>query len=68
MFFKKQREIDRLRNRVHELEEILCPCSQHDFVQISKDMYFGSSPGEIDYLLTLQCKRCKKVVKKFEYM
>ena len=68
MFFRKQREIDRLRNRVYELEEILCPCSQHDFVQIDKDMYFGSSPGEIDYILTLQCKRCKKVVKEFEYM
>lgn len=55
MFFRKQRKIDQLRNRVHELEEILCPCSQHDFVQIDKEMYVGSSPGEIDYILTLQC-------------
>lgn len=68
MFFKKQKEIDHLRNRVHELEEILCPCSQHDYVKLGREIHFGSSVGELDYLVILQCKRCKKVVKKFEYM
>ena len=69
MFNTRLKEENRqLRNRIYELEQILCPCEQHDLVQIGREMCFGSSPADIDYIYTYQCKRCKKIVRKREYM
>ena len=69
MFNTRLKEENRkLRNRIYELEQILCPCEQHDLVQIGRETYFGSSPADIDYIYTYQCKRCKKIVRKREYM
>lgn len=69
MFNTKLKEENRqLRNRIYELEQILCPCEQHDLVQTGREMCFGNSPAEIDYIYTYQCKRCKKIVRKREYM
>ena len=69
MFNARLKEENRqLRNRIYELEQILCPCEQHDLVQIGREMCFGSSPADIDYIYTYQCKRCKKIVRKREYM
>lgn len=69
MFNTRLKEENRqLRNRIYELEQILCPCEQHDLVQIGREMCFGNSPAEIDYIYTYQCERCKKIVRKREYM
>ena len=70
MLYSRLKEENRqLRNRIYELEQILCPCEQHDLVQIGREMCFGSSPAEIDYIYyTYQCKRCKKIIHKREYM
>lgn len=61
-------ENNRLRNRIYELEQILCPCEQHDLVQIGKEEQWGSSPQELTYIYIYQCKRCKKIVRKHEYL
>ena len=49
MFNTRLKEEHRqLRNRIYELEQILCPCEQHDLVQTGREMCFGNSPAEID--------------------
>ena len=69
MFNTRLKEENRqLRNRIYELEQILCPCEQHDLVKIGRETVFGCSPAEIDFIYTYQCKRCKKIVRKYEYM
>lgn len=69
MLYSRLKEENRqLRNRIYELEQILCPCEQHDLVQTGREMCFGNSPAEIDYIYTYQCKRCKKIIRKREYM
>ena len=60
-----RKENDRLltikRNRIYELEEILCPCSQHDYIKIGSKDHFGGSPAEYRIINILQCRRCKKL-------
>lgn len=43
MFGKKQQQILELQNRVRELENILCPFNQHDFVETGR-IYDGGDP------------------------
>lgn len=53
-----------LRNRVREVEDILCPFNQHNFVQIDRaDVYSYYSADSGHYTQrVLQCHRCKKIV------
>lgn len=58
MFGKKQQQILKLQNRVRELENILCPFNQHDFVETDR-IYDGGDP-----IVSYKCKRChKKIIK-----
>lgn len=63
MFNKKYIEkIGEQKNRINELEEVLCPCGQHKF--IVKDVAWRSSyPDDVYQERLLQCKCCKKVVR-----
>ena len=67
MWGVKQRRIRELKARVRELEEILCPCQQHDEVIISREVIPGNSPMELTYAHVMQCKRCKKIYRTFDY-
>ena len=44
----------RMGFRIHELEEILCPCQQHDWVEIQEE---GKEMVRI-------CRTCKKMEKR----
>ena len=69
MFFRKKlkEEIIRLTYRVAELEERLCPCEQHDYVETSHKFVMGTSPMDIETLRTYKCRRCGKVVRKYDW-
>ena len=38
MLGRKQRQILELQNRINELENILCPFNQHDFIKLVESM------------------------------
>ena len=59
-------EIVSLQYRVADLEERLCPCEQHDLIQIGREFVLTSQYGDGEYLRTFKCKRCGKVVKKYD--
>ena len=56
---KMAAEIVRLKYRVQELEERLCPCEQHQWVVIDTEIDFGSF-GDITNYYTYKCRRCGK--------
>ena len=65
MFNNKLKEENKqLKNRVHELEEILCPCEQHEYIEVGKKLETDTTGGVIDswYKTRYICKKCKKVV------
>ena len=69
MFFivnKLKAEIVRLQYRVADLEERLCPCEQHDFIEIGNQFVMHSQYGDGDYFRTYKCKRCGKVIEKYD--
>lgn len=63
--FNLQNEIDSLYTRIHELEEILCPCSQHEFVDVNSEFVVTNSAPIVDGFMehTVMCKKCKKVMR-----
>lgn len=66
MFSRKLREeVLKLQYRVQELEELLCPCESHDWVEIAKEPRITSM--EVEYLRTYKCKRCGKVIKRYDW-
>lgn len=65
--YKKLKEENvHLTYRVAELEERLCPCEQHDMVEIGKQFTMLSTFGDGEYLRTYKCRRCGKVIKKYD--
>lgn len=69
MFFTKRKlkeEIVHLTYRVAELEERLCPCEQHDMVETGKEYVILSRLSDGEYLRTYKCRRCGKVIKKYD--
>lgn len=55
-----QMEIVQLQNRIKELEQLLCPAEQHDFVKVHRTTHiidaYGSALHDDKYV----CKRCLK--------
>ena len=60
MFGRKARMIERLQQRVEELEERLCPFNQHDWVEI--DSYYTpiNNYGDFDIVKVYKCRCCGK--------
>ena len=59
-------EVVRLSYRVKELEELLCPWSQHDWITVSEETEFHAH----DTILVrthCKCKKCKKEVERIEW-
>lgn len=67
MFGKKQQQIFELQNRVRELENILCPFNQHDFVETGRT-YDGGDPiySREEWIVSCECRRCHKKITKYE--
>lgn len=69
MFNKKlERELIAAQYRIKELEERLCPCEQHDWVEIQK-RFVVTSPTVADgeYLRTYKCRRCGKTTQRYDW-
>ena len=67
MFFNRLKEENvQLTYRVAELEERLCPCEQHDLIETGKQYVMLSSFGDGDYKRTYKCRRCGKVISKYD--
>lgn len=62
---KHQHEIEtlELNNRINELEEIICPFDQHEYIEIGSNYIDTSDYNYTDgYLVkTLKCKKCRKI-------
>lgn len=57
---KKDKQIAAQMVRIRELEEILCPCEQHDFIKTGFHFEGGTGRGDSDTVNHYMCKRCKK--------
>lgn len=64
--FKTKKENEKLKVRIHELEEILCPCEQHDYIEVGRTLKTDCTGGIIDswHIKKYVCKKCKKVLHK----
>lgn len=61
MFNKKLKEENlKLKYRIQELEERLCPCEEHDWKLINTEYKFGCHPTDVDVINIYKCKRCGK--------
>lgn len=63
MLGKKNKTIVSQSNRIAELEEIICPCEQHDFILTNYYFSGGSGLGDETTIYTYICKRCRKKIK-----
>lgn len=54
------RENERLRQRVAQLENILCPAEQHDYVVAERWFSYGTSSNQMAVIKhrRMICKRC----------
>lgn len=66
--FKKAKRIIELENRVRELEDILCPFNQHDFIETSR-VYDGGDLiySREEWIISCECRRCHKKITKTEF-
>ncbi|WP_288682254.1 hypothetical protein [uncultured Eubacterium sp.] len=53
------------RQRISYLENLICPCESHDYVEIKRD-YFPNSYGGKRVILYM-CKKCSKLKKDIEF-
>ena len=69
MFHKRlERELTEAQYRIKELEEWLCPCEQHDWVEIHKKFVITCpTVADGEYLRTYKCRRCGKTIKKYDW-
>ena len=57
---KMREEIMRLKYRVSDLEERLCPCEEHDWVQVGSYYTTYASGYDFDSVYKYKCRRCGK--------
>ena len=58
----------RVDARIKELENIICPAEQHDFVVAGETMHIIDGFGTTIYERHYVCKRCLKRMTKNEYV
>ena len=64
MWGKKRQQIECLKGRIQQLEDLICPNRQHEWICIGRDHEaFGSS---VETVYQYLCKRCKKIKWDFE--
>ena len=62
---KMKEKIIRLNYRVADLEERLCPCEDHDWVNIDYSLVGGTGMGDETALYKYKCRRCGKTKESF---
>lgn len=62
---KLQNEIQELKCRVQELEQILCPFESHQFKFV--DCTYVVGLYEVDVLSRYKCQKCGKEVERYSY-
>lgn len=67
MFIKKSKYIKLLASarRANELQEIICPCEQHEYLaveEITEYPYMGGPSVEVRNKRKLICRKCKKII------
>lgn len=62
MLGKKAKAIILQKARIAELEEILCPYGQHDFIDAGYHFQNGSGMGDELMIYHYICRRCKKKI------
>ena len=60
MFGRKARLIEKLQQRVEDLEERLCPFNQHDWVEIDSYEIAINNYLDFDTVRVYKCRRCGK--------
>ena len=65
---KMAAEIVKLRYRVQELEERLCPCEQHQWLITNEECDVGTAPGDVTTYYTYKCRRCGKKRRTWELL
>lgn len=62
---KKDYEIFKLKRRIYDLEELICPFNQHELVEIDYKIEPDFDCGQINSKCEriLQCRKCKKIVR-----
>lgn len=67
IFNKKARQILELQSRVKELENVLCPFGQHDYIETGRT-YDGGDPvySREEWIVSCECRRCHKKIIKYE--
>lgn len=66
MLFKKDKKIMELNYRVAELEEILCPFNNHDWVKVGYHLDSFDCGHTTDVINHYKCKRCRKTKEALE--
>lgn len=61
-------EIVRLRYRVKELEERLCPCAQHQWLVTDTQYDVVDCSGYAETFYTYQCRRCGKIKRTYQLL
>ena len=56
------------KTRIKELENIICPAEQHDFIKVDEEAYIIDGYGSTIFTRRYVCKRCLKEVEKDEYV
>lgn len=65
MLFKNRIKIIELQNRIKELEEKICPCEQHEYIEVDRE-FISLECGNIDVKKRFKCRRCGKEKIKIE--
>jgi len=60
-------ENERLRNRIAELEERLCPCEEHDWKQVCQRYVMVFGGWDSDTIIKYKCKRYGKIIERNSY-
>lgn len=66
---KKQlsQELNRSKERIRQLEDLICPVESHDWKVIDSNHYFNGSIDIVRTETTYMCTKCRKIKVKSEW-
>lgn len=68
MFSAANKENIRLRARIKELENIICPAQQHSYIEVSKKSDVIDGYGTVVYHRRYVCKKCLREYEETDYV
>lgn len=57
-----------LKERVKYLENIICPCQQHEYVKVGFALVGGTGHGDETTIYHYQCRKCGKTVSTYKVL